>query len=127
MPDFDAFREFAAGAPVPAVDPADIRRFRERFREIMSSNPQPAGVGGIGIDHRSFDGWCSPEANLPAVWFRNMVIELLLRLKLLNPWLQGDDLDEAVLRVAADFPIAGMGRFNPDEFLGRLRAESASN
>jgi hypothetical protein len=45
---------------------------------------------------------------------------------LLNPWLRGDDLDGAVYRVAADFPITGIERFKPTEFLARLQSEPAS-
>ena len=123
----DAVSKFAAGAPVPAVDPEDIRRVRRAAAEVTRDLPERRHDEGIGIDIRIFAERCSRGANVEAVCFRNMVIELLLHFKLLNPWLRGGDLDDAVFRVAADLPIAGIERFNPEEFLARLRLEGASD
>jgi hypothetical protein len=128
MSDSGAMGEFAAGAPVPPVDAEDIRRVRQVAREVTRDLPERGpGEGAIGIDIRIYAERCSPGANVEAVCFRSMLIELLLHLKLLNPWLRGGDLDDAVFRVAADFPIAGIERFNPEEFLARLRLEGASD
>jgi len=118
MTDQEAMQSYAAGQPVPAVAPDDIKRFREVGKRLV---PEKPAQGSIGIDIRLFAEACTPGANIPAVAFRNYPISILLHLELLNPWRRGDDLDDAVYRVAADFPLAGIERFDPSEFLTRLR------
>ena len=118
MADQEAMQSYAAGKPVPTVDPDDIRRFREVGKLVVRDKP---AEGCVGIDIRLFSDVCTPGANIPAVAFRSYPITILLHLELLNPWHRGDDLDDAVYRVAAVFPLAGIERFNPSEFLARLR------
>lgn len=69
----------------------------------------------------------APEQTSPRFAFRSMLISLLLHLELLNPWLHGDDLEDAVYRVTADFPLAGIERFNLTEFFARLQSEPPPN
>jgi hypothetical protein len=109
MSQSENMKAYVAGAPIPAVDPADIRCVRQCLKDFALEHPAPtAQEGANGIDIRLFDQVCSPGANVPAVLLRNTMIELLLHLKLLTPWLRGDDLDDAVLQVAASFPIASL-------------------
>jgi len=123
MTDQEAMEAYAAGQPVPAVDPADIKAARELARR---ADTRKTTEGAVGIDVRLFVEVCSPGANIPAIALRGTLISLLLHLELLNPWLRGEDLDGAVYRVAADFPIAGIEHFNAAEFLARLQSEPAS-
>ena len=124
MADREAMQAYAAGQPVPAVDAADIKAARELARRV---DARRTIEGAIGIDLRLFVEICSPGANVPAIAFRSMLISLLLHLELLNPWLLGGDLEDAVYRVTADFPLAGIERFNLTEFLARLRSEPPRN
>ena len=65
---------------------------------------------------------CTPGANLAAVWLRHSRLRLLIRQGLLAHWLHGTELDDAVYRVAANFPMHGVD-FDPEMFLQKLREE----
>lgn len=115
--------------PIPPVDPEDIKRMWEFERRRNK----------IGTD-----GWkwlqdmkaaLSPGADLPAVSSRCGMVQTVAhynRGQLLAPWQHGDELDDAVFRVAAAIPmkmlaykgynVAGDDRFgfDPNEFVRQL-------
>src|SRR5579862_8455438 len=51
MADQEAMQSYAAGKPVPTVDPDDIRRFREVGKLVVRDKP---AEGCVGIDIRLF-------------------------------------------------------------------------
>jgi hypothetical protein len=89
----------AAGGPVPAVDPIDLKAVCYIHEEVRRQNPgQQAAVGVNAMEHA-----CKPGADIRAVTYRVGMLGLLLIVPgdLLAPWRQGEQLNEAVFRVAA--------------------------
>ena len=118
------FKAYAEGEPIPPVDPEDLRRRWEipipRTREAIEA------------------AW-QLEADISAVSSRDGMIRMLShynRGQLLAPWNQGEELHEAVFRIAATFPlrylkpksymIAGDEHFgfDPNAFVQRLMEET---
>ena len=112
------------GEPIPSVDPEDLRR-RWNIRPPWTSETLQAAT--------------SREVNSSAVSRRDGLIRMLADFKdgqLLAPWRHGEELDEAVFRVAATFPmrvlrqrvykIAGdeIFGFDPNAFVQRLVEET---
>jgi hypothetical protein len=77
-----------------------------------------------------------PGADIPAVTQRKFMIEMLRDFKLLGPWTHGEELDDAVFRIAAGFPLSDVGDqnykiegdeiygFDPNAFVRRLIEET---
>jgi hypothetical protein len=112
------------GEPIPAVDPEDLRR---RW------NIQPLWDSKALLEAQS------QQADSAAVWRRDGMIRMLVEFnygQLLAPWHHGEELDDAVFRVAATFPmrelrhgcykIAGdeLYGFDPNAFVQRLIEET---
>ena len=116
------FKPYADGKPIPPVDPEDVKR---------CWHLKPPWVPGH--DHQSA---CSPGADVAAVSERWGMIDTLTNFKLLTPWQHGEELDDAVFRIAATFPlhvvkletytIAGdeYFGFDPNAFMQRLIEET---
>jgi hypothetical protein len=85
------FKTYTEGDPIPPVDPEDIKRF-------WKLKP-PWGPGN------NEQSACSPGADTAAVFRRWAMIDTLTTLKLLAPWQHGEELDDAVFRIAATFPL----------------------
>jgi hypothetical protein len=78
----------------------------------------------------------SPEAEFSAVSSRTAMISTLVTYKVLSPWQDGEEVDDAVFRIAAAFPlrelkprdymIPGDERFDfdPNAFVQRLVEET---
>ena len=115
------FRPYAEGEPIPLVDPEDIKRV---WRQMFSS--------GFEDLHEAY----RPGADPSAILRRCAIVQTLSCLKVLTPWQHGEELDDAVFRVAAIFPIrefwpkdyrvAGDERFgfDPNGFMRRLVEET---
>lgn len=116
------FRVSNEGEPYPAVDPADLRR-----RWSITPGDKEAMLAA------------SQEANNAAVSKRCWMIRALTGFhkgQLLVPWKHGEDLDDAVFRLAATFPIRplrqhvyqipgdSMWGFDPDAFVEKLIDET---
>jgi len=86
--------------PIPAVDPSDLRK----VWDFMSGIPD-TGSGATGVDVDVFKSICSPGADVIAVWWRASLLQLGERLGLVSRWLSNGRLDDAVINVAADFPM----------------------
>ena len=123
-------RNYAEGESILQVNPEDIKRMWEFER--------PRNRTGS-------DGWkwlqdlkaaLSPGVDFTAVSSRCGMIRTLIVYKLLAPWQHGEELDDAVFRVAATFPlrelkyesymVAGDERFgfDPNAFVQRLVKET---
>ncbi len=114
---------------VAAVDPADLKAVCGFMREAQAR--APAGQQ-TSIDGRAFGNVCSPGADAMAVWYRASMLGLLQMMQgdLLMPWLHNGELDDAVIQVAATFPMKNMGvgvvhdglPFDVEEFVKQIGA-----
>ena len=79
-----------------------------------------------------FKSICSPGADVIAVWQRASLLGLCERFGLLSRWLNDGRLDDAVIKVAAGFPMDKMEvdviyndlPFDVQEFLKRIDTQS---
>jgi len=125
MPDDEIpkFRFYKEGEQISPVDPEDIKR---RW------NIKPWTAEALLAAQ-------SREADSSAVSHRDGMIKMLADLnhgQLLAPWHYGEELDDAVFRVAATFPMRALGRgnyeiagdeifgFDPNAFVQRLIEET---
>jgi hypothetical protein len=120
--DIPKFKNYAKGESIPPVDPDDIKRF-------WKLKP-PWGPGN------NEQSACSPWADVAAVFRRWAMIDTLTIYKLLTPWQHGEELDDAVFRIASTFPlrelrskrymISGDERFgfDPNAFVQKLIEET---
>jgi hypothetical protein len=128
--DIPKFKTYAEGEPIPPVDPEDIKRMHE-YQRTQSR------VGANGCEWlQGLKAALSPEAEFSDVSSRHGMIETLTIYKLLTPWQHGEDLHEAVFRIAATIPfrcleiksymIAGDERFgfDPNAFVQQLVDET---
>jgi len=93
--------ESPKGQSIPPVDPEDLKRTWEYDQTHSRVNSN----GWQWLQDRR--AVCSSGANVDTVWYRGDMIETLARHnhgKLLAPWKHGDELDDAVFRIAAIFP-----------------------
>lgn len=116
------FKTYAEGEPIPPVDPEDVKRFW---------HVKPPWRPGNDVQSAS-----SPGADVAAVFRRWAMIDTLTTYNLLTPWKHGEDLDDAVFRIAATFPLREhMHRrymipgdedfgFDPNAFVERLIEET---
>jgi hypothetical protein len=101
--DFDPTHDLWAGGGksaddlVPAVDPADLRNVLSVLRTLDSK------VAAIGMS--VFEHVCSPGADTRAVWYRAAMLTLPTGAGLLSHWVHNGEFDDAVLKVAAKFPM----------------------
>jgi hypothetical protein len=120
----ELFQEILKGGPIPPVDPEDLKRAWGYYWEA-----QKKAKGSVAIGFAVLEAVCSPGANISAIWNRHSMLSmLLLNGHLLDPWRHGEELDDAVFRIAATFPMEGMKRgvtysgwpFDVDAFLKHL-------
>jgi hypothetical protein len=125
MPKFKTYKE---DEPIPPVDPEDIKRMYEqpRVKEIGWHSEWWPGVKAA----------YSPGADVAAVSRRRAMISTLTIYKLLTPWQHGEELDDAVFRIAATFPLRELKHksymiagdehfgFDPNAFVQRLIEET---
>lgn len=90
------------GQSIPSVDPEDLRRTWEydRTHSRVGANGCEWLAGRRAV--------CSQGADVDDVAHRYYMIELLALYgdgRLIAPWKHGDELDAAVFRIAAEFPL----------------------
>jgi len=108
VPEGPKFKTYKEGEPIPPVDSEDIRRTWEYDR---THNP----VGTKGWDWLlNRQAVCSPGADVWDVAHRHRMIETLITYKLLTPWHHGEELNDAVFRIAATFPLR---EFHPHDYM----------
>lgn len=107
-PDVPRFRVANEGEPVPPVDPEDLTRSWK-----IKSADREASIAAQ-----------KQEADRSAVAHRYRMISSLTTFnhgQLLAPWQHGEELDDAVFRLAATFPMRPLRQhvYNPgDEYWG---------
>jgi len=93
-----------AEGPVPVVLHEDIKAAWITCSDLDARfADRPVGIG-IEVFQRA----CSPGANIAAVVYRTWMLQFMEEFGLLNRWLHNGELDEAVFRVAATFPLTKM-------------------
>ena len=116
------------GTPVPIVHPEDLKAVWQVYREIELQRPGQR----VGVCMSVIERACKPGANVQAVVYRTMMLQLIRHLapEQLVPWMKKGDVDEEVFRVAADIPMQWIGReerhglpFDVEEFVRRVRGE----
>jgi hypothetical protein len=136
MTESDIPNSWRSQGDVPAVNPADLKAVRAFSREVQAAT---GGQGSI-IEPALYQRACSPGADVEAVWYRASMLGLLEMLPTvdpqmfpespLTPWTHNGELDDAVLQVAATFPMKRMGvgvvheglPFDVEEFLKQVGA-----
>ena len=128
--DFDLLRDLWDTDPkslndsAPSVDPADLRSILDLLLTLS-----PGAAIGMGI----FESVCRPGADIRAVWYRAVMLQLLSRqADLLSSWVRNGEFDDAVLKVAARFPIKKLHvgvvhqgfPLDVEEFVKQIREEA---
>ncbi|HMK21067.1 MAG TPA: hypothetical protein VK466_01960 [Terriglobales bacterium] len=90
MPDLPAPRTYRDVPLIPPVDPDDLKRVWNIKPPWKANSAEQA---------------CCPGANVAAVVSRRHMLDMLVNFKLLAPWTREDQLDDAVFRLAAAFPL----------------------
>lgn len=116
------FRTYSEGESISPVDPEDLKRF-------WKLKP-PSGSGN------NVQSACGSGADTATLYRRWCMIQTLITYKLLIPWQHGDDRDDAIIGIAATFPIREhkqksymipgdeMFGFDPNAFVERLIEET---
>jgi hypothetical protein len=93
--------------PVPAVDPADLRRVWELQENLQASDPGQQNV----MDVR---GACNPGADFQAVGFRLSMLGLM---RDIHAWPPDSKPPDALFRALATIPMTGMAAGVPQQEL----------
>jgi len=116
-----SFRHFIQqaeqGAAIPSVSERDLKALHELAVQRAKRYCGKDGAISLEIMARV----CSPDANVPAVWFRHTELRGLYREGLLAEWQHGTELDDMVFRLAASTPMNGT-KLDREAFLEQLRA-----
>jgi hypothetical protein len=128
MPDDEIpkFRVSNEGDPIPPVDPEDLKRRwstrKERQTCEVRKSAQSQEADSVAVSHRSR--------------MVSMLTEAFNKGQLLTPWKHGEELDDAVFRLAAIFPIRplrqhvykvpgdSLAGFDPNAFVEKLIEET---
>jgi hypothetical protein len=116
---------------VPVVNPSDIKNMLKVIRDAQAVAPDRHVSVGIGV----FKSVCSPNANVKAVWYRAAMLGLCEKLAVLPSKKPDDEFEDALLEVAATFPMKALEPgitykglpFDAQEFVKQVeRAKGAS-
>ena len=106
------------GEPVPQVDPKDVKAAWELCRDVERGRP-PESKGGIAICTSVYERVCTPGANVIAVAYRTLKLNLLSTLnpEFLAPWTtEGkpqDVLFRAIALVSMEWLETGVTYYGP--------------
>jgi len=125
----NAFKERCdAGEPVPPVEVSDLKYFWKRSNQVRQRPGVAIGMGAFGNDNPFY----KLGERAPAVWFRCGFLQFLLGQGVLNEWQHGEELDEAVFRVAATISLEELAsgdreQLDIEQFVLRVREASGAN
>jgi hypothetical protein len=111
-----AFQDLAAGAPIPPVDPDDLRRIHAAYTEESKPHTQ----ANVAIGTAQLASLCGRGASVAATSLRSALLRILVGRGLLAQWQHGTELHEAVYKVAATISLDGP-QLDPDDFIQRLK------
>ena len=89
---------------VASVDPADLRKICNLYREIQARHPG----AHFRIDINLLERVCSLGTDAKACAYRSSILSLLQEMGVLSRWVGNGELDQRVFDVAASFPIKWM-------------------
>src|SRR6266705_1384503 len=94
------------GEPVAPVDPVDLKRVCDSYRDAEERSPGQQFALGLGPLARTF----SPRTEVKAAAYRYMMLRLALRhaSSELAPWYRDDQPDDSLFRAFAEFPLQWM-------------------
>jgi len=126
----NSFKErLDAGEPVPTVEFLDLKYFWKRWNQVRQGPGVGIGMGAFGEDNPFY----KLGDKAPVVWFRCGFLAFLHGQGILKEWQHGEELDEAVFRVAATISFEAIvsddgHRLEIERFVQRIREEyGASN
>jgi len=102
----------ADNGPIPSVNPADLRSVEAVQRDVRSRFPGKQVI----MDDDAWKRACSPGGDLFAMFYRIAFLEMLADQGLLSPWLHNGELDDAVFKVFATFPIKRIQKGSQEGF-----------
>ena len=119
------------GESVPAVDPEDLQAAHEMLVDLKNQRPDSAQLA-VGVE--VFRHACKPGADIPAVSYRCTMLQILPMVapeQFAGFIKEDENLDAAVYREFASFPMTWMGGgapreglpFDAEELLRRLSPE----
>jgi hypothetical protein len=120
------------GEPVAEVDPDELKTFWQETRNLQAEHPGQ----NVGVGLHTIKATFNPGANLPAVWYRSAMIQVLNQVaqEQLAPWVKNEEVSDAVFRTMATIPMEWVGHadqeglpFDVEEFFCRLREDSVQN
>jgi hypothetical protein len=115
------FQGVQDGALIPPVDPVDMRHVRDFYKDAAQRYPEfSEGKVAVGVD--ALARVCRPGANVLAVSLRYQLLWVMIKLGVLAEWQHGEELNDAVYRVAATVPLNGI-QLDPNTFVQCLRGE----
>ena len=122
-----AFGSTTPGSPIPPVDADDLRRvwsFISISRKGVPTDSEAAGKANpaLGLNMSVLAQQChSSKADVLAVYFRSLLIDLLLEQGLLEQWREGDKLRAIIFAGLAEVPLPrGLESFKAKEFVASL-------
>ena len=125
MARLESFREWPekirAGVAISAVEPLDLKRVYELFRDVQMRDKGSGGQTAVGLG--LIKNICSPGVDVLAACTRVMALNIM-RLEnpdMLGPWQHGEELDDKVFKVAATIPLNGV-KLNQNAFKEQLGA-----
>jgi len=118
---------FASPEEVPRVDPADLRKVWNLYREIEHRHGKNCAVGADLLEKI-----CSPGADVIAIGYRTGQLSLLCMMNLLH--FQDGVPDDRMFEIAANFPMKRMQPgvihqsppFDVEEFIRRIESKPGS-
>lgn len=116
------YRGVQKGAPIPPVEPAEIRSVRNIYKDAARHFPNPPGGAISSVDLLARG--CSPGTNTLAMSLRCQILEIMLTVGVFSEFQHGDDLDHAVYQTAATLPLNGF-HIDPDTFVQYIREEKS--
>lgn len=100
------YERFNSGAPIPAVNPSDLRQLCEATRCLNAEHP-PRRDSAVGLSLYAalgFEAACeSPEHWVP-IQLRCQLLSALIERGVLKEYQRGEELDERVFHAAATMP-----------------------
>ena len=132
MPDGSSLVDRFRDSPqLPTVDPEDLKRIRDYFREARAKLLGTRGLyrgereePTFGVQDNLIAEHLSPGADAQVVFMRFSLLEMLARKGLLNSWQHGEELEDFVYKVFATYPF-GLGhsesKLDVDALLQHIR------
>ena len=114
------------GEPVPEVDPDDLKTFWQLASDLQARSPGQHVAIGLEATKTAL----KPGANAEAIFYRTSMIWLLNQFAQaqLGPWLEGEQVGDAVFRTIATIPMEWIGHtereglpFDVEDFFHRLK------